>query len=81
MRRSRVAEMVQAKNLRRQDRFSSLQQTMDRSVAGAQLGITICGLAVGGVGQEPIRSRAAGTGYPILWAMYWPWFAAAGTFL
>ena len=54
LRRSRVAEMVQQKVLGART-IDALQQSMDRSVAGAQLGITICGLAVGGVGQEPIR--------------------------
>ena len=54
LRRSRVAEMVQQKILGART-IDALQQSMDRSVAGAQLGITICGLAVGGVGQEPIR--------------------------
>jgi len=73
MRRSRVAEMVKQK-IYGAKTIQSLQQTMDRSVAGAQLGITICGLAVGGVGQEPIRN--------VLQALvnlvgdYWPWFGS-----
>jgi len=73
LRRSRVAEMVQQK-IHGAKTIQSLQQTMDRSVAGAQLGITICGLAVGGVGQEPIRN--------VLQALVnlvgniWPWFGS-----
>ncbi len=55
LRRSRVSEMVQQKVYGAKT-IQTLQQTMDRSVAGAQLGITISGLAVGGVGQAPIRA-------------------------
>jgi len=73
MRRSRVAEMVQQKIYGART-IRSLQETMDRSVAGAQLGITICGLAVGGVGQEPIRSLLQSLFTQL--GTVCPWFAA-----
>jgi CBS domain containing-hemolysin-like protein len=72
LRRSRVAEMIQQK-ITGAKTIQSLQHTMDRSVAGAQLGITICGLAVGGVGQGPIRDILQAL--VNLVAHFWPWFA------
>ena len=73
LRRSRVAEMIQLK-ITGAKTIASLQGTMDRSVAGAQLGITICGLAVGGVGQEPIRGVLQSL--VDLVGNYWPWFSS-----
>jgi CBS domain containing-hemolysin-like protein len=55
LRGSQVEEMIQRKVMGAST-IKSLLDNMDRSVAGAQLGITIGGLAVGGVGQEPIRA-------------------------
>ncbi len=55
LRGSQVEEMIQRKVIGAAT-IKSLLDNMDRSVAGAQLGITITGLAVGGVGQEPIRA-------------------------
>lgn len=55
LRGSQVEEMIQRKVLGAST-IKNLLDNMDRSVAGAQLGITIGGLAVGGVGQEPIRA-------------------------
>jgi CBS domain containing-hemolysin-like protein len=71
LRRSRVAEMNQQK-IYGAKTIQSLQQTMDRSVAGAQLGITVCGLAVGGVGQGPIRDVLQAI--VNLVGHFWPWF-------
>jgi len=73
LRRSRVAEMLQQK-ITGAKTIASLQASMDRSVAGAQLGITISGLAVGGVGQEPIRGLLQSL--VNLVGNYWPWFAS-----
>ncbi|MBS2005524.1 MAG: HlyC/CorC family transporter [Cyanobacteria bacterium SZAS TMP-1] len=72
LRRSRVAEMIQLKIMGART-IASLQETMDRSVAGAQLGITISGLAVGGVGQEPIRAVLQSLVDMI--GNHWSWFA------
>ncbi|MFA6210579.1 MAG: hemolysin family protein [Candidatus Obscuribacterales bacterium] len=55
LRGSQVEEMIQRKVMGAST-IKNLLDNMDRSVAGAQLGITIGGLAVGGVGQEPIRA-------------------------
>jgi len=55
LRASQVEEMIQGKVIGAAT-IKTLLDNMNRSVAGAQLGITISGLAVGGVGQEPIRS-------------------------
>ncbi len=55
LRKSRVEEMMQQK-VRGARTIHQLQTNMDRTVAGAQLGITIMGLVVGGVGGEPIKA-------------------------
>ena len=54
LRKSQVEEMLRAK-VRGSATVKNLLDNMDRTVAGAQLGITIGGLLVGSVGQEPIR--------------------------
>lgn len=55
LRKTRVEEMIQLE-IRGARTIYALQNDMDRTVAGAQLGITVMGLAVGGIGQEPIRA-------------------------
>lgn len=55
LRKSRVEEMLQ-QNVRGAKTIQKLQMNMDQTVAGAQLGITVMGLAVGGVGGEPIQA-------------------------
>ncbi|MBU6453056.1 MAG: hemolysin family protein [Cyanobacteria bacterium REEB67] len=73
LRRSRVSEMVQQKIIGART-IDALQQSMERSVAGAQLGITISGLSVGGVGQEPIRECLQWLVNTV--AQYLPWLDA-----
>jgi CBS domain containing-hemolysin-like protein len=54
LRKSQVEELLRQRMMGAAT-IKDLLDNMDRTVAGAQLGITIGGLAVGGVGQEPIR--------------------------
>lgn len=54
LRPSQVEDMVRRRVVGART-IQQLLSDMSRTVAGAQLGITISGLAVGGVGQEPIR--------------------------
>ena len=59
LRKTRIEEMVQ-QNVRGARTIQQLSNKLDNSVAGAQLGITITGLVVGGIGVEPIRSALEG---------------------
>lgn len=66
LRASQVEDMVRRRVVGART-IQSLLSNMSRTVAGAQLGITIAGLAVGGVGQEPIRAllELAGLHVPV----------------
>lgn len=66
LRASQVEDMVRRKVVGAST-VKYLLSDMSRTVAGAQLGITISGLAVGGVGQEPIRAmlELAGLQLPV----------------
>lgn len=64
LRKTRIEELVQ-QNVRSARTVQHLSSKLDDSVAGAQLGITIMGLAAGGVGVEPIRQALEG-GYALL---------------
>lgn len=81
LRVSQVEEMLQRKVMGAAT-VKSLLANMDRSVAGAQLGITVTGLAVGGVGQEPIRAlieigaHALSDYFPVLAGLQVPAFVA-----